>query len=122
MAHRLQIDVVPIVRMSNHEGLINLDTKGIPLELAHPIVILMARATSELVPSDRTTSRSSQTTLRAALRIPSSSLSARKFLLTLARSIASLAEMLSASSFRVVALSSLAWREPTFYYASSRSW
>ena len=36
MAHRLQIDDVPIMRMSNHEGLIDLGAKGIPLELAHP--------------------------------------------------------------------------------------
>ena len=36
MAHRLQIDVVPIVRMSNHEGLIDPGMKDIPLELAHP--------------------------------------------------------------------------------------
>ena len=36
MAHRLQIDDVPIMRTSNHEGLIELGTKGIPLELEHP--------------------------------------------------------------------------------------
>ena len=35
MAHRLQIDVVPIIRMSNHEGLIDPDAEGTPLELAH---------------------------------------------------------------------------------------
>ena len=35
MAHRLQIDVVPIMRMSNHEGLIDPSKKGIPLKLAH---------------------------------------------------------------------------------------
>ena len=34
MAHRLQIDVVPIMRMSNREGLIDPIAKGIPLELA----------------------------------------------------------------------------------------
>ena len=36
MTHRLQIDVVPIMRTNNHEGLIDLGTKGIPLELAQP--------------------------------------------------------------------------------------
>ena len=36
VAHRLQIDAVPIMRMSNREGLIDLSTKGSPLELAHP--------------------------------------------------------------------------------------
>ena len=35
MAHRLQIDDVPIMRMSNREGLIDPGAKGIPLELAH---------------------------------------------------------------------------------------
>ena len=35
MAHHLQIDVVPIVRMSNREGLIDLGAKGVPLELAY---------------------------------------------------------------------------------------
>ena len=35
MAHRLQIDVVPIMRMSNREGLIDPGVKGIHLELAH---------------------------------------------------------------------------------------
>ena len=35
MAHHLQIDVVPIMRTSNREGLINPRAKGIPLELAH---------------------------------------------------------------------------------------
>ena len=36
VAHHLQIDVVPIMRMSNSEGLIDPDAKVIPLELAHP--------------------------------------------------------------------------------------
>ena len=36
MAHRHQINVVPIMRTSNHKGLINTGTKGIPLKLAHP--------------------------------------------------------------------------------------
>ena len=36
MAHCLQIDAIPIMRMSNHEGLIGPGAKGIPLELAHP--------------------------------------------------------------------------------------
>ena len=36
LTHRLQIDDVPIMRMSNHKGLIDPDVKGIPLELAHP--------------------------------------------------------------------------------------
>ena len=36
VACRLQIDVVPIMRMSNQEGLIDPGAKGIPLELAHP--------------------------------------------------------------------------------------
>ena len=36
MAHRLQIDVVPIMRTSNREGLIDPSAKGIPLELPHP--------------------------------------------------------------------------------------
>ena len=35
MAHRLQINAVPIVRTSNHEGLIDPGAKGIPLKLAH---------------------------------------------------------------------------------------
>ena len=35
-AHRLQVDAVPIMRMSNHEGLMDAGMKGIPLELAHP--------------------------------------------------------------------------------------
>ena len=35
MAHRLQIDAVPIMSTSNHEGLIDSDMKGIPLEQAH---------------------------------------------------------------------------------------
>ena len=35
VAHRLQIDAVPIMRMSNHEGLIDPSAKGIPLKLAH---------------------------------------------------------------------------------------
>ena len=35
VVHRLQIDVVPIMRTSNREGLINPRAKGIPLELAH---------------------------------------------------------------------------------------
>ena len=30
MAHRLQIDAIPIVRTSNHEGLIDPSPKGIP--------------------------------------------------------------------------------------------
>ena len=32
---RLQVDAVPIMRTSNHEGLIHPSAKGIPLELAH---------------------------------------------------------------------------------------
>ena len=36
VAHRLQIDAVPIMRTSNREGLIDLGAKGIPLELAYP--------------------------------------------------------------------------------------
>ena len=35
MAHRLQIDAIPIMRTSNCKGLIDPDAKGIPLELAH---------------------------------------------------------------------------------------
>ena len=36
MAHRLQIDVVPTMRMSNHKGLIDIGAKGISLKLVHP--------------------------------------------------------------------------------------
>ena len=36
VAHRLSIDVVPIMRTSNREGLIDPGVKGIPLELEHP--------------------------------------------------------------------------------------
>ena len=36
VAHRLQINVVPIMRMSNREGLIDPGAEGIPLKLAHP--------------------------------------------------------------------------------------
>ena len=35
MAHRLQVDAVPTMRMSNHDGLIHLGVESIPLELAH---------------------------------------------------------------------------------------
>ena len=35
VTHRLQVDAFPIMRTSNHEGLINLSAKGVPLELAH---------------------------------------------------------------------------------------
>ena len=36
MAHRIQVDATNVMRMSNHEGLINPGMKGILLELAHP--------------------------------------------------------------------------------------
>ena len=36
VAHRLQIDVVAIMRTSNHEELIDPSVKSIPLELAYP--------------------------------------------------------------------------------------
>ena len=36
MAHHIQINVVPIMRMSNRKGLIDLNTKGTPFKLAHP--------------------------------------------------------------------------------------
>jgi hypothetical protein len=36
VAHRLEVNVVPIMRMSNREGLIHPGTKGISLKLADP--------------------------------------------------------------------------------------
>ena len=35
-AHRLQVDDVHVMRMSNYKGLVDLGTKGVPFELAHP--------------------------------------------------------------------------------------
>ena len=35
-AHHLLVDDVPVMRMSNREGLVDPGMKGVPLELAHP--------------------------------------------------------------------------------------